>query len=477
MAGASLNVSAVAKPGDVAREGLSALEPLVDRKVVYSFAFAALFWVIYGPWAGFFVSLKFTFPWLLSDSYAFLYGPMRIAHTQGVAYGWFSTGALAFAHYMVPKLCGRPLWKPGLSMAGGLLWNLGMVLGIGGVHLGYMQGLEFADFGLVPDAILALGLLLIDINLFMTIAKRREPKIYVSLWYLMAALSWTTINYIVGNFVAALPSSTGANSAALNGYFLHNVVGLWVTPMGVAMAYYLLPVMTKNPLYSHRLSMIGFWTIAFFYPFTGAHHYLLSPIPDWVETIAIVSSLMLIVPVWTVLANFYGTMKGRWDLLGTSVIVKFLTVGAIYYLTTCFQGPTQALRALQPVIHFTDYVVGHAHLALFGVFSLWTMAAFYYMIPKLAGREVYSVGLARANFWLTFFGFLIMALILWAAGIIQGHMLLNNVDWPDTLDVLNFYWHARTFGGFLMDVGMLILVYNIVATMYWGKPSANPRAI
>lgn len=451
------------------------LEPLVDKRIVYAWAFAALFWVTWGPWAGFFTSLKFNFPWLLGDSFATVYGAMRISHTQGVAYGWFSTGVLGFSHYMVPKLCGRPIWKPVLSWIGVGSWNLGMILGIGGIHLGYNQGLEFAEMNIVADVFVVIGLVSVVANLFMTIANRREPKIYVSLWYLMAGFTWTSINYLVGNFVA--PLTTGANSAALNGFFLHNVVGLWVTPMGVATAYYLLPVVTRNPLYSHKLSMIGFWALAFFYPFTGAHHYLFSPIPDWVETIAIVSSMMLIVPVWTVLANFWGTIKGRWDLFANTVTMKFMVLGAVYYLTTCFQGPTQALRALQPVIHFTDYVVGHAHLALFGVFSLWTMAAFYYIIPKLAGREVYSVGLARANFWLTFFGFLIMALILWIAGIVQGHQLINNVDWPDTLDTNQFYWHLRTIGGFLMDVGMLVFAYNILATMFWGKPSANPRVV
>ncbi|GIK51232.1 MAG: cbb3-type cytochrome c oxidase subunit I [Planctomycetaceae bacterium] len=476
MAGA-IEVHSGATAGHDERLSASVLEPLVDRRIIYAWGLAALFWVTWGPWAGFFTSLKFNFPWLLGDWFATLYGPMRISHTQGVAYGWFSTGSIAFAHYMVPKLCSRPLWKPGLSWAGVILWNVGMVLGIGGVHLGFNQGLEFAEMNLLADVFITLGLSATLTNLFMTIANRREPKIYVSLWYLMAGMTWTAINYIVGNFVAALPNSTGANSAAMNGFFLHNVVGLWVTPMGASIAYYLLPVTTRNPLYSHKLSMIGFWALAFFYPFTGAHHYLFSPIPDWVETIAIVSSLMLIVPVWTVLANFWGTLKGRWDLFANTVVVKFLVLGAVYYLTTCFQGPTQALRALQPVIHFTDYVVGHAHLALFGVFSLWTMAAFYYMIPKLAGREVYSVGLARLNFWLTFFGFLFMALILWIAGIVQGHMLINNTDWPDTLDVLGFYWHIRTIGGFLMDVGMLCFAYNIIATMFWGKPSANPRLV
>ncbi|MCA8940585.1 MAG: cbb3-type cytochrome c oxidase subunit I [Planctomycetes bacterium] len=462
-------------------------EPLVDRKLVFGCVMWAMVWVTYGPWMGWIASMKFTWPGFLADWFATSYGPVRIAHTNGVALGWFSVAVFGWVHYMVPKLCGRPIWSRKLSYAALWFWNIGLCLAFLSYHTGNVfgmqdiwggnQGFEFAEAPLLASAVIGVGFICMTLNLFMTIATRKERKIYVSLWYLMAGFTWSLVNYCVGNFLSMAPSITGANNAALNGYYLHNVVGLWVTPMGVGMAYYLLPVTTKNPLYSHKLSLIGFWTLAFFYPFTGAHHYLMSPIPDWVETIAIISSMMLLVPVWSVIANFWGTMRGKWHLMADSVIVRFLIVGAVYYLTTCFQGPTQALRALQPIIHFTDYVVGHAHLALFGTFSIWMMAALYYIVPRVYGRELYSVGLAKAHFWLVFMGFLIMALVLWAAGIIQGHMLLNNVDWPDTVQTNYFYWIARTVGGTLMDVGMVIFAYNIIQTIRKGTPSQDPALV
>lgn len=460
-------------------------EPLVDRKLMLAYVLWAMWWVTYGPWMGFFVSMKFHHPGFLADSFAFSYGPLRIAHTNGVALGWFSVAVFAWVHYMVPKLTGVPIWSRKMSWAVLWLWNIGLAIGLLSYHVGDIglpqlvwggnSGFEFGEIPLSASIPMGLAFVLMSTNLFMTIATRKEKKIYVSLWYLMAGFTWTSLNWCVGNYLSRVPTITGANNAALNGYYLHNVVGLWVTPMGVGMAYYLLPVTTRNPLYSHKLSLIGFWTLAFFYPFTGAHHYLLSPIPDWVETVAIISSMMLIVPVWTVIANFWGTMKGRWGLMADSVIVRLLVVGAVYYLTTCFQGPTQALRALQPVIHFTDYVVGHAHLALFGTFSIWMMAALYYVVPRVFGRELYSIPLARAHFWLIFMGFLIMALILWVAGVVQGHALLNHVDWPDTLETNRFYWLCRTIGGFLMDVGMLVFAYNIIQTIRKGKPTTDPK--
>jgi cytochrome c oxidase cbb3-type subunit 1 len=476
--GASVGTGLMAQPNS---------EPLVDRKLIFGFVAWALVWVTYGPWMGWIVSMKFTHPNFLADWFATSYGPSRIAHTNGVALGWFSVAVFAWCHYMVPKLCGRPMWNTKMSWATLWLWNIGLCLAFLSYHIGDLfgmprifggnSGFEFAEIPMVASLPMAVAFTCLVVNSFMTIATRKERKIYVSLWYLMAGFTWTLINFVVGNYVSKIDSITGANNAALNGYYLHNVVGLWVTPLGVAMAYYLMPVATKNPLYSHKLSMIGFWTLAFFYPFTGAHHYLLSPIPDWVEMIATISSMMLLVPVWTVIANFWGTMKGKWGLMADSIIVRFLILGAIYYLTTCFQGPTQALRAVQYVTHFSDYVVGHAHLALFGTFSIWMMAAFYYMTPRVFGRELYSVGLARAHFWLVFMGFLIMALVLWVAGVVQGHALLAHVDWIDTLDANYFYWLSRTIGGTLMDVGMVVFAYNILMTIRKGKPNVNPPLV
>jgi cytochrome c oxidase cbb3-type subunit 1 len=466
---------------------LSNNEPLVDTKLVWAFTLWALVWVTYGPWMGWVASMKFTWPNFLADWFALSYGPVRIAHTNGVALGWFSVAVFAWCHYMVPKLTGRPIWSKSLSWTCLWTWNIGLCIAFLSYHVGDVfgmplifggnSGFEFAEIPIAASLPMAIGFGGLTVNMFMTIATRRERKIYVSLWYLMAGFTWTLINFVVGNYVSKIQGITGANNAALNGYYLHNVVGLWVTPMGVAMAYYLLPVATRNPLYSHKLSMIGFWTLAFFYPFTGAHHYLLSPIPDWVEMIATISSMMLLVPVWTVIANFWGTMKGKWGMMADSIIVRFLIVGAIYYLTTCFQGPTQALRAVQYVTHFTDYVVGHAHLALFGTFSIWMMAALYYIIPRVFGRELYSVGLARAHFWLVFMGFLIMALVLWVAGVVQGHALLNHVDWTDTVDSNYFYWLSRLIGGTLMDLGMVVFAYNVVMTALRGKRNPKPALV
>jgi cytochrome c oxidase cbb3-type subunit 1 len=221
----------------------------------------------------------------------------------------------------------------------------------------------------------------------------------------------------------------------------------------------------KNPLYSHKLSLVGFWSLAMFYPFVGIHHYLYSPIADWAETLAIITSMLLIVPVWTVLQNFFGTMVGRWQSFSQNLPAKFLIMGSLMYLVGCFQGSTEALRSIQQPTHFTDFVISHSHLTVFGTFVVWAMGGTVYVLPKLAGRSLWSFKLGNWSFWLITFGISLMGLDLSLAGLQQGYMLMAGVEWLDSLVAIRPYWLVRTVAGASMDIGMSLLVINLMRTM------------
>ena len=173
---------------------------------------------------------------------------------------------------------------------------------------------------------------------------------------------------------------------------------LWITPAGYVLIYYFLPLSVRNPLYAHKLSLVGFWSLALFYPFVGIHHYLYSPIADWAETLAIITSMLLIIPVWTVLVNFFGTVKGRWREFGRNLPAKFLIMGSLMYLFGCFQGSTEALRSIQQPTHFTDFVISHSHLTVFGTFVVWAMGGLIYVWPRMCGRELWSSSSAIGRF-------------------------------------------------------------------------------
>lgn len=455
----------------LSEKSISQKEEVVDKKLVIMWLYLSFFWLILGMVAGGLTSIKFNYPDFLGYIPELSFGRLRVSHLSGVAFGWFTTAAIGIAFYMVPKLTGT-------KMAGGKLgyyllysWGACTVVGFVSLLMGYSQGVEVGEWPLFVDIPVTIIFALTTGSIFVTIANRKEKHIYVSLWYLTAGFTWATLNYVVGNLINPY-YFTGVDNASIQGLYLHSVVGLWITPMGTSMLYYFLPVITKNPVYSHKLSMLGFWGLALFYPFVGAHHYLFSPIDTWVQTITIMASMMLILPVWSVITNQIGTMKGKWHMLSSHIEIKFMILGAVFYVITCFQGPTQALRSMQEIIHFTDWVVGHAHLAIYGVFTMWAWASIYFIWPKITGRQIYSQKLSSWHFWLSLMGFAIMALTLWGAGLVQGGMLnlSSNVAFIDTVKAISPFWMLRSFGGWLMIAGASCFVYNMYMTAKVGKP-------
>jgi cytochrome c oxidase cbb3-type subunit 1 len=340
------------------------------------------------------------------------------------------------------------------------VWNLNLALGSLLLAAGFNRGWEVGEYPLITVAVIFLVLLALTVQFLVAIARRTSAPLYVSLWYLIAALIWTDVNLVL--LLLGPYHIPGINNAAWHGLFIHYVVGLWITPAGYVLIYYFLPASVRNPIYSHKLSLIGFWSLAFFYPFVGIHHYLYSPITEWAQTIAIVSSMMLIIPVWTVIQNFFGTMVGRWSEIGRNLPAKFLIAGSLLYLVGCFQGSVQALRSLQQPTHFTDFVVAHSHITIFGTFVVWALGAAVYVWPRITGAGPASFAPANWAFWLITLGIASMFAVLAAQGLQQGFMLMAGAEWMDTVSAIRPYWWVRTLTGISMDVGLSLLVVTLM---------------
>jgi cbb3-type cytochrome c oxidase subunit I len=451
-------------------------EELVDKKTVLRFLLSAAFWLMFAPTIGVILSIKFNYFGFLGGISWLTWGRLRPVHVMGVIFGGFTTAIFGLTYYMVPRLCGIRMYKESWSRAIFWLWNLGLTAGLISLALGQNLGIEAGEFPVWDDILIELVFILMTIQIIVTIVRRKEQRIYVTLWYLTAAFVWTVFNYAFGHFILpfAMP---GVNNAAMHGLYIHYVVGLWITPAGLAVIYYFLPLSAKAPLYSHKLSLIGFWSLAFFYPFVGTHHYIYSPIPYWTQTIAIVASMMLIIPVWTVIQNFYGTFVGHWKRFQDSYTAKFLIMGAFFYLIGCFQGSTEALRGVQTITHFTDFVIAHSHLTVFGTFILWVTAGMYYVIPRVSGRELYSKRLAQWHYWLTLGGFSLMASVLVLQGLMQGTMLEQGADFVNSMVAMKPYWFTRTIAGVTMDIGAILGMWNFLKTVIQGERIVSPGGV
>ena len=451
-----------------AGEAFPNLDSLIDRELILKWLYWGLFWLMFAPSIGVTISTLFNYPEYLGTSKYLTFGRLRPLHVNGVIFGAFSTLFIGLCYYLLPRLAGVRIWKGEWGHWLVWLWNVGLLAGMASLVLGFNQGLEADEFPLPIQIVIFSVITITTVQFLVTIAQRREPQLYVSVWYLIGAFVWTSLNLILGAYI--LPFHiTGINSAAFHGLYIHYVVGLWITPAGYVLIYYFLPASIRNPIYSHKLSLVGFWSLALFYPFVGIHHYLYSPIADWAETLAIITSMLLIVPVWTVLQNFFGTMIGRWQGFGQNLPAKFLIMGSLMYLAGCFQGSTEALRSIQQPTHFSDFVISHSHLTVFGTFVVWAIGSTLYVLPRLVGRPLWSFKLGNWSFWLITFGITLMGLDLTMAGLQQGFMLMSGTEWVDSVVALRPYWLVRTISGVSMDVGMSLLVYNLMRTAMAGS--------
>lgn len=450
------------------------LDDVVDKRLVRLWLYWGMFWLLFTPSIGVTISSLFNFPDYLGTALELQFGRLRPMHVNGVIFGAFSTLFFGLCYYLVPRLCGVRVYREAWGYPLAWLWNIGLIAGMASLAAGYNQGLEAGEFPWPIDLVIFIVVLGTTVQFVRTVAQRVEPQLYVALWYLVAALIWTVLNLILGG--AILPFTlTGINSAAFHGLFIHYIVGLWITPAGYVLIYYFLPAAARSPIYSHKLSLVGFWSLALFYPFVGIHHYLYSPIADWAETLSIITSMLLIIPVWTVLVNFFGTMRGRWQGFGQNLPAKFLIMGSLMYLAGCFQGSVEALRSLQQPTHFTDFVISHSHLTIFGTFVVWAVGGLVYVWPRIVDRPLWSFRMANWSFWLITVGIATMGLVLTAGGLAQGFMWMAGAEWLDSLLTMRPYWFVRTLAGISMDIGMGLLVLNLMLTAMSARRAAPAR--
>jgi cytochrome c oxidase cbb3-type subunit I len=434
-----------------------------EDKSAFGFLMAAgLFFVVSGIYA-LVIAAKLQYPTLLGSVSWLTYGRMRPVHTNGMLFGWLLAANMGLIYYLVPRLCGVKLWSEKLGLATLGLWITIILGAVVTLSMGINQGLEYAELPLWLDILVVVAWIMFGVNIFATVAIRKYQQMYVSLWYILASILWTAFVYLVGNFATMFTS--GVNQANLNWFYVHNAVGLIFTPLGLALGYYFIPKASEAPLYSHRLSMIGFWSLAFVYVWTGAHHMLHGPISQWLQTVSILFSVMLMIPVWSLVWNFFATMKGQWHQLKDNVPIKFLMSGTIFYLLTCFQGPMHSLRSVNAIVSKTDWIVGHAHMAVLGAFSFFAVGGAYYALPRMLKTRLHSQALANASFWLWLVGGLSFFVSLWIGGFLQG-LQWNDPTIPfiDTVKFMQPFWAVRLIGGILMFGGILLFFWNIVAT-------------
>jgi len=429
--------------------------PKVETRLVYAHGLAAFGTLFISLLFGMLVAMEMAVPGSVDAAPWLTWGRLRYDHTQGIMLGWLGNAFFAFLYHAVPLLTGRPVTSARLGQWIFGLWNFAIVLpGWILVLAGFSQPLEWAEFPLVIDAFVVLALLLAAVQFLPPFFASGIEDLYVSSWYVIGALVFTLLAYPMGNFVPELVP--GARGAAFSGLWIHDAIGLFVTPLALAVIYYVIPAATGRPIYSHFLSMLGFWLLFFLYPLNGTHHYVFSVIPMSAQVGAIAASTLLGFDVILVVANLLLSVRGT-SWFKRDMGLRFVVTSVWLYLIVSIQGSVQAQMSVNQSVHFTDWVVGHSHLAMLGFASFAAAGGIIHAWQRIPGAR-YNPMLVGAAYWLLLAGVVTMVADLTVAGLVEAHLWQSSAPWIESVRAARPYWIVRVFTFLPIAAGFALLL-------------------
>ncbi|WP_276483858.1 cbb3-type cytochrome c oxidase subunit I [Paraflavitalea pollutisoli] len=436
------------------------IQPALSR-LILSYLVCATAWLILGTTVGEYLGIKFVapdadhLPWLS-------FGRLRPVHTNAVFWGWASLAMLGLGYYIVPRVSNTSLYSIRNGWYALAFINSAVLAGslslMAGINNG---GGEYREYTWPVMLLFAIGLVLTLHNFLHTIARRGTKEIYISNWYIVSAIMFG----IVITIVAYIPWwQNGLGETIVQGYYMHQGVGMWFMLFTLGIVYYFLPQQLNKPIYSYSLGILAFWSQIFFYTTIGTHHFVFSAIPWWLQTVAIVGSVGMIIPVLAGTTNFIMSFRGAWDKVRDSYTLPFFLTGIVFYFSGSLQGTAEAFRFTNQVWHFTDFTVAHSHLTMYGIISFFAWAAIYAVVPRLTGREAPTLTIG-IHFWLALIGLLVYTLPLMIGSTLRGLHWMEGKPFVESVSLMIPYWIWRAIGGSMMWAAHLVFAYNMYRMM------------
>ncbi|MCH2165281.1 MAG: cytochrome-c oxidase, cbb3-type subunit I [Marinovum sp.] len=442
---------------------------------------ATFVWGVIGFTVGDILAWQLAIPELNGDTYFSNFGRIRPVHTTAVIFGFAGNALIATSLYVVQRTSRARLAAEHVPWVVLVGYNLFCVLAITGYPFGITQSKEYAEPEWYADLILLVAWVGYLWLYLATLARRAEPHIYVSNWYYLSFIIVIAMLHTVNNLAVPIsisepksyPLFAGVQDAMTQWWYGHNAVGFLLTAGFLGIMYYFMPKSVGRPIFSYRLSILGFWGITFLYLWAGSHHLHYTALPDWVQYLGMSMSIILLVPSWGSVLNGILTLNGAWDKVRTDPAVRFMMVAVLFYGLTTFEGSFMAIRPVNTLSHYTDWTVGHVHAGALGWVAFMTFGAMYKMVPWIWRRgSTYSLRLEAWHFWLALSGSLIYVGAMWNSGITQSLMWQTYDEtgafvfaFIDTVDAMRPYYFARAIGGLLFLIGGCIGAFNIYKTV------------
>ncbi|MCP4493589.1 MAG: cytochrome-c oxidase, cbb3-type subunit I [Gammaproteobacteria bacterium] len=454
-----------------------------NYRVVRQFSIMTIVWAIVGMLVGVIIAAQLSWPALNFDVPFLTFSRLRPLHTNAVIFAFGGSALFATSYYIVQHTCHARLAFPILAAFTFWGWQVIILSAAITLPLGITTSKEYAELEWPIDILITLVWVSYAIVFFGTIAKRKIKHIYVANWFFGAFIVTVAVLHLFNS--AALPVSlwksysaySGVQDAMVQWWYGHNAVGFFLTAGFLGIMYYFVPKQAGRPVYSYRLSVVHFWALIFTYIWAGPHHLHYTALPDWAQSLGMIMSLILLAPSWGGMINGIMTLSGAWHKLRTDPVLRLLVVSISFYGMSTFEGPMMSIKTINALSHYTDWTIGHVHSGALGWVALVSLGAMYYMIPRLFGRELYSLKLVEVHFWASTIGIVLYIVSMWIAGITQGLMwrAINDdgtltYSFVESVQAMHPYYIVRTMGGALFLLGTLVMAYNLWKSIAGAKP-------
>jgi cytochrome c oxidase cbb3-type subunit I/II len=461
-----------------------------NNTVVRNFLLAGLVFGLVGMIVGLLVALQLIFPWMSFDLSILGYGRIRALHTNAVIFAFVGNAMFAGIYYSLQRLLKTRLASDFLTNFHFWGWQLIIISAVITLPLGITSSKEYAELEWPIDIAIALVWVAFGVNMFWTILKRRERHLYVAIWFYIATFVTVAVLHIFNNieipvhFMKSYSAYSGVKDALVQWWYGHNAVAFFLTTPILGLMYYFLPKAANRPIYSYKLSIIHFWALIFIYIWAGPHHLLYTALPDWAQSLGVVFSVMLIFPSWGGMINGLLTLRGAWDKVRESAVLKFFVVAVTAYGMATFEGPMLSLKSVNALAHYTDWIPAHVHIGTLGWNGFMVFGMAYWLIPKMYRTNLYSEKMANTHFWIGTLGIVFWALPMYVSGFTQSLMwkqfnpdgTLVYGNFLETVTQLMPMYALRAIGGGLYIIGIVFMFVNIYRTMRAGDFEAEESA-
>ena len=402
----------------------SLLRAGIDRSLrhpVMFFLTSGAAWLAVSIVLGIIASAKVHSPEFLAGYSYLSYGRVFPAHINALIYGWGFQAAFAVIIWMMARLSRKECTAAGLILTAGHIWNLGVMLGLVGILSGNGTGMPWMEFPAFSWPVLLFSYLAIVVWSFIQFRVRPEGHVYISQWYLLAAMVWFPWVFITVNTLLHCIPGHPVMAAGINAWYKSALMFLFFTPIALGTAYYLAPKVTGHPVYSYSLAKLGFWSLAIIAPWAGMQKLAGAPIPYFLPYIGAAATVLLFVPAIAASINLLRTMLVSPEIVASSPALRFTIAGIGGLVLLAFSAVILNLPdSTLPLTQFSLSGYGFEILALYGFFSFVMFGAIYFIVPRVTRREWLSRRLIKIHFLFSVYGIITVALVALFGGLQQG---------------------------------------------------------